>query len=116
MKESICRTDEIGLNEARLVAVNGRKIMVYHLEDGFYATDARCTHLFQSLKKGKIIDGDRIRCPIHRAEFNIRTGEVEKWANFPPGIQALNPVRSPKALQTHAVEVIDGQVFADLGP
>ena len=115
MRHKVCREDDIGLNEANLFAINGQKLMLYCLDDGFYATQHRCTHLLVPLQKGKIIDGCRFRCPAHRAEFNIRTGEVEKWANFPPGIQMLNPIRKKKSLQTYPVEVVDGDVFVNLG-
>jgi 3-phenylpropionate/trans-cinnamate dioxygenase ferredoxin subunit len=47
---------------------------------------------------------------LHRARFDIRTGEVIDWANFPPGIQVLNAVRGEKALKTYKVAVKDGDV------
>ena len=66
------------------------------------------------LKKGKIIDGCKIQCPFHRARFDIRTGEVVDWANFPPGIQLVNTIRKEKALQTYPVSVENGKVLVDL--
>ena len=87
---------------------------VYHLEDGFCATQASCTHVFAPLGRGKIVDGCRIRCPLHHAEFEIRTGEVHTWANFPPGIQLLNVVRSEKALKTYRAVVEDGEVVVEV--
>ena len=42
--------------------------------------------------------------------FDIRTGEVIDWANFPPGIQVFNIVRTEKALKTYKVSVRDGEV------
>ena len=48
------------------------------------------------------------------AEFDIRRGEVDKWANFPPGIQLLNVVRSEKALKTYPAAVEDGNVVVDV--
>ena len=51
-----------------------------------------------------------MQCPLHRARFDIRTGAVLDWANFPPGIQLLNVVRGEKALQTYKVSVKSGQV------
>jgi len=90
--------------------VEGEKVVVYHLQDGFYATQANCTHVFAPLAKGKILDGCNVQCPFHRARFDIRTGEVMDWANFPPGIQVFNVVRSEKALKTYKVSVRDGAV------
>ena len=69
-----------------------------------------CTHTFAPLGRGKIIDGCKVQCPLHRARFDIKTGKVIDWANFPPGIQLLNFVRSEKALKTFAVQVKKGEV------
>ena len=60
--------------------------------------------------KGKLLDGCKVQCPFHRARFDIRTGEVIDWANFPPGIQVLNIVRGEQALKTYKVSVRDGEV------
>ena len=64
-------------------------ILVYHLEDGFHATQASCTHVFAPLGRGN-------------------------WANFPPGIQLLNVVRSEKALKTYRAVVEDGEVVVEV--
>ncbi len=44
----------------------------------------------------------------------MRTGEVVRWANFPPGIQLLNAVRGEKALETYPVSEEDGEPFVEL--
>ena len=51
-----------------------------------------------------------MQCPFHHARFDIRTGKVIDWANFPPGIQLLNAVRGKKALKTYKVSVKAGAV------
>ena len=84
--------------------------MVYHLTDGFLATQANCTHLFAPLARGKIIADFKVQCPFYHARFDIRTGKVIDWANFPPGIQLLNAVRGEKALRTFEVSVKGGDV------
>jgi 3-phenylpropionate/trans-cinnamate dioxygenase ferredoxin subunit len=107
---TVCRTDEIKRGQMKGFTVQGEKIVVYHLEDGFFATQANCTHVFAPLARGKILDGCKVQCPFHHARFDIRTGEVIDWANFPPGIQVLNFVRGEKALKTYKVNVKDGDV------
>ena len=109
-QHTVCRTDEIAKGYMKSFTVAGEKIVVYHLQDGFYATQASCTHVFAPLAKGKIVDGCQVQCPFHRARFDVRTGEVIEWANFPPGIQVFNFVRSEKALKTYKVSVRDGEV------
>lgn len=114
MKHDICAEQDLARGEHKPVEAGGVKLLLFHLDDGFYATQPNCTHLFMPLSRGKIMDGDRIRCPFHRAQFDIRSGEVVEWANFPPGIQLLNSVRREKALQTYPVTVEDGRVIIDI--
>jgi 3-phenylpropionate/trans-cinnamate dioxygenase ferredoxin subunit len=110
----LCPATEIPEGQMKRFKVNGAKVLVYHLTDGFYATQSNCTHTFGPLQRGKIIDGCKIQCPLHRACFDVRTGEVVQWANFPPGIQVLNILRKEKALKTYPVTVDNEQVFVDV--
>ena len=107
---TVCKVDELAIGKMKAVMAGDEKLVVYHLEDGFYATQASCTHLFAPLARGKIVDGCKVQCPFHHARFDIRTGNVIDWANFPPGIQLLNVVRGQKALKTYPVEVEHGEV------
>ena len=106
----VCRVEELPVGRMRSFTVSGQKILLYHLSDGVFATQASCTHVFAPLARGKIIDDCKVQCPLHRARFDIRTGEVVDWANFPPGIQLLNVVRGEKALRRFEVQVTDGRV------
>ena len=105
---------ELPVGEKRLIKVGDKSIVLYHLADGFYATQHNCTHVFAPLERGTIVEDAQIQCPLHRARFDIRTGEVVRWASFPPGIQALNFIRGEKALATYPVTVKDGQVYVEL--
>src|SRR5688572_27204652 len=97
-KHLIGKSSDIPVGKSLPLSVDDTNILVFHLSDGFFATQSNCTHLFMPLKKGKILDDCTLECPIHRAQFDIRTGEVSKWASFPPGIQLLNAIRKEKAL------------------
>ena len=110
-KHLVCSTTELSLNTMKAMKLESDNIIVYRLEDGFYATQSNCTHIFAPLKKGKIVDDCKIECPFHKARFDIRSGEVVDWANFPPGIQLLNVVRKEKALKTYQVSVEDENVY-----
>lgn len=110
----ICAENDIPVGEMKEFTVDGESVLVYHLEGGFYATQSRCTHLFGPLQKGKIINGNKIQCPWHHSCFDIQTGEVVEWANYPPGIQLLNIVRKEKALKTYKVTVEEGKLFVDV--
>ena len=114
MKHKVCAEADLAVGQQIAVEAGGVKVLLFHLDDGFYATQTNCTHLFLPLKKGKIIDGCKLQCPFHRAQFDIRSGEVTSWANFPPGIQLVNTLRKEKALQTYPVTVSDGKVLVEI--
>ena len=109
MFHTLCHLSEIPLGEKKLFEVGDHKLLVFHLDDGVYATEARCPHLFKSLAKGEI-NKDSIQCPMHRATFDIKTGKNLEWANFPKGIQLLNKVRPQKNLRTYEL-ILEGNVI-----
>ena len=112
---AVCPADELPTGTHRAFEVAGTSLIVYHLEDGFYATQARCPHIFAPLAKGKLVDGCQIQCPFHRARFDVRSGAVVQWANWPRGlVDMLNVVRSEKQLATYAVRLENGQVCVEL--
>ncbi len=113
-RHDVCSETEIQVGEMRRFKIGGESVLIYHLEDGFYATQSTCTHTFGPLRMGKLVDGCKIQCPIHAAQFDVRTGEVVRWANFPPGIQLLNILRSEKALGTYDVTAEGGRLFLDV--
>lgn len=113
-KHLVCKESELQAGKPFACTLENENILVFKLDDGFYATQSNCTHLFLPLKKGKIIDGCKLQCPFHRAQFDIKTGEVVKWANFPPGIQLVNTLRKEKALKTYAVSSENGEVFVEV--
>lgn len=113
-QQRICAESDLRVGEKKTFSAGDMTIILYRLKDGFYATQRLCTHTFAPLERGKIVDGDKIQCPLHRAQFDIRTGEVERWANFPPGIQLLNVARGEKALRTFLVTVQDGAVYVEV--
>ena len=76
------------------VEAAGRAVALYNLDGVFYATDEICTHAYASLAEG-FVDGEAIECPLHGAQFSIKTGK------------ALSPPAT-EPLATYAVRV-DGE-------
>ena len=66
-----CSVNDVPAGGMARFKVNGEAVVVYNLADGFHATAASCSHVFGPLARGKIIDGQRVQCPLHRAEFDI---------------------------------------------
>ena len=70
--------------------VKGRRIALYRLEDGYFATSNVCTHANVILSVGEVVEG-YIECPLHFGLFEIRTG---KAAGAPVSVPlATFPVR-----------------------
>ncbi len=115
MRYAIGKSSELQEGESKAVEAGESKLLLYRLSDGFYATQARCTHMWANLAKGQILNDACIQCPFHRARFDIRTGEVKEWANWPKGVQLLNAVRPEKALQTYPVMTEGDELYVEVG-
>ena len=113
-RHRVASAADIPVGGFKACKAGGTSVLVFHLDDGFYATQSSCTHVFAPLNRGKLVDGDKLQCPFHRAQFDVRTGEVVRWAHFPPGIQVLNVVRGEKSLATYAVAEEAGELFVEV--
>jgi 3-phenylpropionate/trans-cinnamate dioxygenase ferredoxin subunit len=112
---TVCSTADLAVGEKRLVQAAGESILVYRLEDGWFATQAKCPHILAPLAKGKIVDGHLVQCPFHRARFDIRTGKCTQWANWPPGlVNVLNAFRGEKDLRSFPVRLNGDQVQVEI--
>lgn len=57
------------------VSVEGRKLALYHIEDGgIHATANVCTHEFALLTDGWL-EGCEVECPLHAGRFDVRDGK-----------------------------------------
>ena len=110
-EQAVCNEGDLPVGEMKAFRAGDERVVVYHLKQGWYATQAQCTHTFGPLARGEIVKGCQVQCPLHRARFDVTTGEVVEWANFPPGIQLLNVVRGEKKLRTYPVKIKDGKVM-----
>ena len=109
--EYVCDTDSIAVGEMKAFELKKEKVLLFHLAEGFFATQAKCPHMSAPLEKGTIIDDCRIQCKFHHAEFDIKSGKAETWANFPPGIQALNFIRGQKDLKVYNTTVEEDKIY-----
>ena len=105
----------LAVGESSVLSHGKSKFILYRLSDGYFATSHQCTHLFKSLGNGVIASDSLVRCPLHRAEFDIRTGDVVKWACFPKGVvNVINAVRKEKSLESYPVSIVDDEVWVEL--
>ncbi|CAB4935253.1 unannotated protein [freshwater metagenome] len=66
------------------VDVDGTSVCVARVGDEVFAVADTCTHADASLSEGEL-DGYKIECWLHGAQFDLRNGE----ATTPPATQAL---------------------------
>jgi len=57
------------------VDVGGRRVVLAKLEGRVYAIGGVCTHMGGDLAQGAL-EGETLRCPVHRGGFDIKTGEA----------------------------------------
>lgn len=57
-------------------------LLVCHGED-FFAVGSECTHYHGDLTQGLLV-GNEVRCPLHHACFDLRTGEALRAPAFDP--------------------------------
>lgn len=98
----VASLDDLAPGEPLLVRVGETPVCLVNVDGTVLAVHDICTHALESLSGGWV-EGDRIECPRHGAQFDLRTGE------------ALTPPAT-RALPTYRVEVRDGRVLLDPAP
>jgi 3-phenylpropionate/trans-cinnamate dioxygenase ferredoxin subunit len=58
------------------VDVAGTPVAIFRSGGRFYAIADTCTHEEASLAEGELVDEFTVECPLHGAQFDIRTGKV----------------------------------------
>lgn len=96
------RVEDFRDGEGRSLAFGDRGVAVFRFGNDFHAVSSACTHALADLAAGSV---DRVRrtveCPLHGAEFDLRTGA------------ALSPPAAVP-LEVFEVWVVDGEVRIDL--
>lgn len=93
-------TSELAGRDAIAVDCAGRRVALYRLDDGVFATSDVCPHQGASLAQGCVVQGF-IECPLHFALFDIRTG-------------AADGAMTTRAVRTYPTRVEYGAIYVDL--
>jgi nitrite reductase/ring-hydroxylating ferredoxin subunit len=72
---AVVRKSELRPGHMTWVAVNGERVLIANVEGVFYALEDACGHRRAPLSKGRL-DGHIIECPLHFAQFDVRTGKL----------------------------------------
>jgi 3-phenylpropionate/trans-cinnamate dioxygenase ferredoxin subunit len=96
----ICGFDELGVNEAVKVEIDGVPIVVVRDAAGdVFAIGDTCTHGDISLSEG-FVEDDTVECWAHGSKFSLKSGK-------PLNLPAYEPV------PVYRVDLVDGDVYID---
>ena len=93
-------TDEIPEGGYIEIDVADEEILLFKIDNEFYALKNQCTHQEAPLAGGEIEDGE-IVCPLHGARFCIKTGAV----TTPPAYEDV---------ETYATKIENNNVFIEI--
>jgi nitrite reductase/ring-hydroxylating ferredoxin subunit len=97
----VCSLDELKRDKFRVIAAEGRTILVLIDQGQVYALDNRCPHMGFPLHRGSVRDGI-LTCHWHHAKFDLAGGcTLDPFADDVPAFP---------------VEVRDGDVYVDPRP
>ena len=96
----VASKDEIQDNEVKAFLVGDQQIAIARIGDEFFAFDEICSHQYASLEEGWLEDYT-IECPMHGAQFDVRTGEALSL----PAVENM---------KTHKVEIRGEDIFVKL--
>ncbi len=102
----ICKVSEIQEGELYRFDVRDKALLVVRFQGSFFVTDSTCTHEEADLSLG-MFSGGVVSCPLHRARFDVETGDVIAG---PDG----GPPTVISKLKTYSTRIEGGELLADL--
>jgi nitrite reductase/ring-hydroxylating ferredoxin subunit len=92
---------DIKLGHHQFVEAEGLRLLVHHLDEGYFVTSSTCTH--QEFEMDRcVLTGPVLTCTEHGWKFDVRTGAV---------VAVGDPA---DRLPSYRAEVRDGRVWAKL--
>jgi nitrite reductase/ring-hydroxylating ferredoxin subunit len=71
---AVAQVSDLAPGEMKFVAVERERVVLANVEGSFYALRDVCGHRNAPLSRGRL-DGCIVECPLHFAQFDIRTGK-----------------------------------------
>jgi nitrite reductase/ring-hydroxylating ferredoxin subunit len=71
----VTRASELSPGAMKWVAVDGNRVLIVNVDGAFYGLQDACGHRQAPLSKGTL-QGHVIECPLHFAQFDVRTGKL----------------------------------------
>ena len=73
---TVAKLEDLEPEKGYQVSVNGNLISLWNLDGEIYAIGDICTHEEEYLSEGELVDHCCVECPLHGAQFDVRTGAV----------------------------------------
>src|SRR5262245_42974798 len=71
----VMAVSELPPGSMRWVVVDHERVLIANVDGTFYALQDRCGHRHAALSRGRLA-GHVVECPLHFAEFDVRTGKL----------------------------------------
>ena len=122
----VCAVGELPPGERQIIEIGSNSIGVFNIDGEFYAIKNLCPHQLAPLCKGQISgttlpsdvgeynyghEGEIIRCPWHRWEFNIKTGRSVfnphrvRVKSYEAGVQSENAEADDPSVETYQTKI-----------
>jgi nitrite reductase/ring-hydroxylating ferredoxin subunit len=96
---------DVGMGMILPVEAAGIKLLLTQVGGQFYAAQRKCPHLGFNLCRGAI-EGRAVVCPLHKAKFDLATGEIER----DPKLLFIQ-MKAKSKLKTYPVKLLDNDIF-----
>jgi nitrite reductase/ring-hydroxylating ferredoxin subunit len=97
----VAAVEAVPTGELLGVEAAGKPIVLANVDGDLYALEDQCSHQEFPLSDG-FLEGDRLECAWHGAEFDVCTGRAMS-------LPAIRPVK------TFNVEIRESDIFIDVG-
>jgi 3-phenylpropionate/trans-cinnamate dioxygenase ferredoxin component len=89
----------------KAASVEDHEMLVAHVGDEYFVSDAKCPHMGGHLPDG-MLEGTVLTCPRHHSMFDLRDGRVLRWTDWEGATLTVGKLlRHPRPLRTYKVHV-----------
>jgi nitrite reductase/ring-hydroxylating ferredoxin subunit len=96
---------DLGMGMILPVEAAGVKLLITQIGVTIYAASRKCPHLGFNLCRG-ILEGTAVVCPLHKARFDLRTGNVDREPKL-----LFIEMKAKSRLRVYPVKVLDNDIF-----
>jgi len=106
----VCSLSDVPDNTMKGFTVGGKDILIANVGGEVHAMDAVCSHMSGYLPRGQL-KGHIVKCPVHGAEFDVRTGKLARGL---PWVIRKGTRHEVTDLTSYETRVVDTRVWVRL--